>query len=267
MKRLIVNADDFGMTPGINRGIIDCCENGIVTSATLMVNGEAAAEAAAMAARCPQLGVGLHLNLTDGLPASRPAEVTSLLSRDGVFPGVGNIILRLTTGAVDRHELEAEIAAQTIRCRDLGVEPTHIDSHHHVHAHPVVRAALTRVCARLGIDRARGFRLTAHSAKAACIMLAGAIPVASGSSLRTPSRFAGIEEMGKRDIAGVIRNELSKTGDTMEYMCHPGYADATLRRVSSYNDLREVELRAMMSPEVARVVEAAGAELVSFGEL
>ena len=266
MRRLIVNADDFGMTEGINRGIIDCHREGIVTSTTLMVNGAAAAAAAALAAENPRLGVGLHLNITSGPPQLPPRRVCSLLGRDGLFPGKGNMVARLSTGAVDRGELEAEIGAQIAACRSLGVEPTHVDSHHHLHAHPVVGAALARVCPPAGITRARGYRLTPRNPKAMAIRLSAALS-GRGGALATPDRVAGIEEMGKLDMVDMIARELAREGDTLEYMCHPGYVDEALRRASSYSDLRQVELEAMMSADLATAVAGSGVTLISFAEL
>ncbi len=263
MKRLIVNADDFGITRGVNRGIVDCHRRGIVTSTTLMVNGEAAAAAARLAAENPSLGVGLHLNLSSGRPVLPPERVPTLVRRDGGFPGAATMLARLSAGVVERRELEGEIAAQLQACRSLGIEPTHVDSHHHLHAHPVLATALVRVCRREGIDRARGFKFRPGSVKAAAIRLAAFLP----RRLKTPDRLAGIEVMGERDVAAYLEEKLALPGDVLEYMCHPGYVDERLMAVTSYNRLRLVELEALLSPEVRQVIAAAGVELVSFREL
>jgi len=187
------------------------------------------------------------------------------VGRDGCFPGKGNMIMRLTTGAVKKEELEGEIKAQARACRALGIKPTHIDSHHHIHAHPVVASALARVCPSLGIERARGYRVGPGSLKALGIRAAAMLARYGG--LRTPDHFAGIEEMGGHDIAAALERELSRHGGTLEFMCHPGFSDERLRRVSAYNELRQAELDAMISPEVRKVVERAGVELVDFRSL
>jgi predicted glycoside hydrolase/deacetylase ChbG (UPF0249 family) len=262
MKRLIVNADDLGITEGVNRGIIDCYRRGIVTSTTLMVNGEAVAGAAVLAAECPELGVGLHLNLTTGPPSQQPSLVPSLVGRDGCFPGKANMLARLSTGSVRREELEGEIEAQARACRGLDIEPTHLDSHHHIHAHPVVARALVRVCPCLGIERVRWYRAAPSSLKALGIRAVSLLSRPRG--LRMPDRFAGIEEMGGRDMAEALRRELSRRGDTLEFMVHPGYSDQRLRRVSAYSDPRQVELAALLSREAVEAVEESGVRLVSF---
>jgi predicted glycoside hydrolase/deacetylase ChbG (UPF0249 family) len=266
LQRLIINADDFGMTEGINRAVADCHREGVVTSTTMLVNGGAVESARDVAAANPSLGVGLHLNLTTGAPSLPPANVGSLVDGDGLFPGANKALARLSLGLVNREELEREIAAQVEALRSMGLEPTHIDSHHHLHAHPVVGAAVARVCPRLGISKARGFRLRPRNLKAAAVRLAAAL-TRGRDGLKSPDVFAGIEVMGERDVAEYLERALKKSGDSLEYMCHPGYADEQLYRISTYNRLRQVELEALISPELALVIKRAGIELISFRDL
>lgn len=266
MKKLIVNADDFGLTAGVNRAVIDCHRAGVVTSATLMVGARAAADAAALFKDNPDLGVGLHVNLTSGEPLLPPQKVSSLVSGDGRFPGVSAAMIRLTAGLARGAEIEAEIEAQIERCRELGIEPTHVDSHHHVHAHPRVRAILSWVCRRAGIKKARGYRMKVSSPKSLAVRLAAAVPV-GGEPLQTPGRFSGIEEMGSRDMAAALRRELASTRGSLEFMCHPGYADKDLILASSYTDGRQVELETLLSGEFLEAARDAGAEMISFRDL
>ncbi|MHB1390243.1 MAG: carbohydrate deacetylase [Thermoleophilia bacterium] len=265
-KRLIINADDFGLTAGINRAVIECFQRGAVTSTTLMVNAGAARDAAALAATNRGLGVGLHLNLTAGAPTLPPEKVTSLVGANGKFPGLQQMLVRLTLGRARTGELEAEVLAQIERCRELGVEPTHVDSHHHLHAHPRLRGILAWACRRAGIKKARGYRMAMRSPKAAAIRLASLIPV-GGDALLTPNRFSGIEAMGDRDMATALAAELSSTRGVLEFMCHPGHADADLASVSTYSDQRQVELIALLAGEWLAAIESAAAEPISYCEL
>ncbi|MFA6002404.1 MAG: ChbG/HpnK family deacetylase [Thermoleophilia bacterium] len=265
MKNLIVNADDFGLTEGVNRGIIECHKRGAVTSTTLLVNGDAAQSAAAAAAGYPLLGVGLHLNLTSGRPVLAAGKVSSLVDDEGLFPGMPTMVRRLISGRARRDELAAEIRAQIDKCIELGINPTHIDSHHHLHALPRLRSVVCEVCRKAGINRMRGYHMSARSLKAFAVALVARMP--AGKSLRTPDRFSGIEIMGRRDMAEKLKHELAATGDTLEFMCHPGYADESLSRISTYNSLREVELKALMSEDFIRAIEAAGVRPVSFRDL
>ncbi len=266
MKQLIINADDFGLTQGVNRAVIECYQRGVVTSATLMVNGEAAVEAALLAADNPGMGVGLHLNLTSGEPMMPRESVSSLLGSDGRFPGMKQALWRLTAGRCKALELEDEIRAQADRLIKLGIRPTHIDSHHHIHAHPRLRSIIRKVCPRLGIMKMRGYRMSGGGVKAIMIAWAARIP-ASGEPLTTPDRFAGIEAMGGRETAAALRRALSGEGDTLEFMCHPGYADTALEQISSYSKPRETELHNLLSTDLTEAIEESGARKISFAAL
>lgn len=266
MKRLIINADDFGLTAGVNKAIVECYQGGVVTSATLMVNGTAAIEAALIAADNPGLGIGLHLNLTAGPPALPPESVPSLVGRDGGFPGMRQALWRISTGQARAHELEDEIAAQIDRLLKLGIRPTHIDSHHHIHAHPRLRSLIRKVCPRMGITKMRGFNMSARSPKSLAVSLASRLP-SSGKTMSSPDRFSGIDVMGGRDMASALRRELAGSGDALEFMCHPGYADEALTGATSYNKPRQAELLKLLSVEFTAAIQDSGAQKISFRAL
>ena len=265
MKRLIVNADDFGLTSGISRAIIECHDAGAVSSTTLLVNGLAAGEAAALAAGRPSLGVGLHFNLTFGKPVAPAGEVPSLVGADGLFPGVAAALLRLSTGRARARELEIELAAQIGRCLELGFLPTHVDSHHHLHAHPRLRRLIGLIAPRMGIHRIRGYHMRIRGLKGLAIAAGAAFP--AGGSLLSPDRFSGIAVMGTRNMAGWLAAELGARGDVLEFMCHPGHADEQLAAVSSYNSLRQVEFEGLLDEGFARVIRSDGVRLMSYREL
>jgi chitin disaccharide deacetylase len=127
MTKLIINADDFGYSKGVNLGIIEAFQNGVVTSATLMANMPGAEHAAALAKENPGLGVGIHLVLTCGKPICR--DVPSLINDHGEFHRLADLekIARID-------EVERELTSQFERFLSFRIQPTHIDSHHHVHA-------------------------------------------------------------------------------------------------------------------------------------
>ena len=131
MKRLIVNADDFGFNRQITDGIIEAHENGVVTSTTLMVNMSAASYAIEQSRSCPDLSVGLHVNLTLGKPVSEPQDVPSLIQANGNFWDRGTFFRRANLGRLNSTELRREIGAQLQKMIELGLTPTHADSHHH----------------------------------------------------------------------------------------------------------------------------------------
>ncbi|HEU0152066.1 MAG TPA: ChbG/HpnK family deacetylase [Arenimonas sp.] len=151
MKTLIVNADDFGLAPAVNQGILDAHLAGSVTSTTLMVNMPAAAEAAAIAKAHPALGVGLHFNLTLGKPLAGASSVPSLVGPDGNFHERSALARGLFTGRVRREHLVRELDAQHQAYLALGIRPTHVDSHQHVHGFPAVFDAIAALCEAQGI--------------------------------------------------------------------------------------------------------------------
>ncbi|HXJ16101.1 MAG TPA: ChbG/HpnK family deacetylase, partial [Candidatus Polarisedimenticolia bacterium] len=156
MKELIVNADDFGLTRGVNEGIVRASQEGILTSATLMANGPAFEDAVDRARQCPRLGVGCHLALVGGRVVAPREKIPSLADRDGRLPrSIGVLMAKLSTGLVRTKDIEAEFRAQIEKICRAGIEPTHLDTHKHSHAHPLVTSALGRVAREFGIARVR----------------------------------------------------------------------------------------------------------------
>ncbi|HVB28661.1 MAG TPA: ChbG/HpnK family deacetylase, partial [Terriglobia bacterium] len=156
MKKLIVNADDFGLTEGVNRAILDGHRNGIVTSATLMANGEAFDSAVAAASGAPALGVGVHLNLTQGRPVCPAAQVPSIVTSEGSFyPGPGILAWRILTRKVTPRDVEGELRSQIEKVASSGVRITHLDSHKHVHLLPPLFDLVVRLAREYGIGRVR----------------------------------------------------------------------------------------------------------------
>ena len=152
VRRLIVNADDFGRTTSVSEGVIDAFQNKQVSSTTLLVNTPGTEEAVGLAERNPGLGVGLHFNLTEGQPLT---SAKSLIDENGQFWSRRQLLCKLLTRAVSPADITSEFIAQLDRAEDLGITPTHIDSHEHVHMAPAVFAPMVPVLR----DRVRRLRL------------------------------------------------------------------------------------------------------------
>ena len=135
MRRLIINADDFGLTAGVNRGILEAHGHGVVTSATLMATGAAFEDAVAIAHANPALGVGCHIVLTDGTPVSPPKSIPTLIGSDGknFRPSLVDFIQALLRGAIREDDLEREAVAQVQKLQCAGINVTHLDTHKHTH--------------------------------------------------------------------------------------------------------------------------------------
>ncbi len=152
---LVVNGDDFGYSDAINAAIVRCHREGVLTSATLLVNYPAAGAARALAREHPALGVGLHLNLTGGAPVLPPAEVPSLVDRRGRFLPFPAQLRRIGGGRARLAEVERELRAQFEQMLGWGLRPTHVDGHLHVHAYPRVLPIVLRLMAEYGVRALR----------------------------------------------------------------------------------------------------------------
>src|SRR5262249_34648100 len=137
MKHLSVNADALAWTEGVNRGILDAHRNGIVTSTSLLANGSAFDSALAAAKSAPNLGIGVHLNLSDGPSTAPPEAVTSILNDDGEFlGGPETLLLKIARSSIDLHEVEDEWSAQIEKIHEAGINHTNLDAHQHIHRRP-----------------------------------------------------------------------------------------------------------------------------------
>lgn len=243
--RLIVNADDFGVSRAVNLGIIDCFRKGIVTSATIMMNMPQA-EDAVMLAKEHGLPVGLHLVITSGFPISD--DVPSLVGEDGRFRKRKEQLTGYSLKDVER-----EFRSQIEKALMLGLVPTHLDSHHHVHMEPGISDIVGELAKELMIP------VRIHTKDHIPEGLKG-IP----SPERMIASFHG-DNLKPADLEKAIE-AASKYG-TAELMCHPGYLDTFVMENSSYNKERAKELDVLVSDEAREMVKRHGIELISFKDL
>ena len=290
MRRLIVNADDFGFTRGVNAGILRAFERGVLTSATLMANGDAFDEAVAMAKANPRLGVGVHLVAVGGRPVAAPSEIPSLVDADGLLPRtLTDLIKMLARGRVRAEHIEREFAAQVGRVRRAGVAPTHLDSHKHSHTQPLVMTALARVADAFNVRAVRNpfesWRAPLITGKAArarrgvylkqAMMSAAVAPrarafqrIAREHGLRAPDFFCGVRLTGLLDAEAVRRVVEGLRDGTTELMCHPALYDDELEQAATrLKRERQHELEALTDESVRRSVNAQGVRLINYQEL
>lgn len=286
MKQLILNADDFGLTRGVNEGIIRAHRQGILTSATLMATGPAFDDAVARAKAEPGFGVGCHLVLVGGTPLSMPAEIPSLVDASGRLPRtLPEFVAKVTSGSVRSRDIERELRAQIKKIRQAGIEPSHLDTHKHTHAHPVVMNALGRVARDLGITRVRkpaedlaaswqtqstGARSWSSLASAAAVR---AIAPWFGSlarkyGLRTPGHFLGLAMTGRLSARALSQLIETLPDGSTEIMLHPGICDADLAATGSrLQQQRQLEMESLLAPEVRHAVQRNGIRLITYRDL
>jgi len=287
VKNLIVNADDFGWTEGVNRWILEAFRHGIVTSTSLMANGEAFANAIELARTAPDLGVGVHLNLSDGASVAQPAKVKSLLNDAGRFAGgPKSLLLKRASGGLLLEEVEREWDAQIQKVRGAGIEPTHLDGHKHVHMLPGLFEVALKLAKRHGIGAVR-VALEASSLRtalasganhrASVVMKQGvearglkllardAREQATRAGIATADYFCGIAQTGMLTREGVERLLKSLPEGTTELMCHPGYVDEELRRTGTrLLESRQTELQIMTDAGIRKLVATRGIRLISY---
>ena len=287
MKRLVVNADDLGLTEGVNRGILEAHRRGILTSATLLANGAAFASGLALAREAPKLGVGVHLNLSDGRPVCDPSAVPSLVNQGGrFFGGPAVLARRILLGRVRFAEVERELGAQIEKVRNAGVQITHLDGHKHVHMLPGVFPIVVELARACGIGGVRaaveqpvalGAMLRRHPGAATAIVKQSLRARALGwlamdahkqlwqAGLACPMYFFGITQTGFLDAAELEAILWNLPEGSSELMCHPGYADGALREAPTRLVAeREQELVALTRPETRKRVAALGIELINY---
>jgi predicted glycoside hydrolase/deacetylase ChbG (UPF0249 family) len=247
-KRLIVNADDFGFSPGANRGTLEAHRRGIVTSASLSVNFPAAAEAAALAQDAAGLGIGLHLTFTGGPPVSPPDRLTTLLDFQGRLPGAPE---SLEAGRPE--ELMAEARAQLRRFRELmGREPTHLDTRHHAHRRPAVLETLLTLAWETGLPVRNVSRDVHERLRRENVRTTDHVTAefhGDGATLDALVTFLGGLPLG-----------------TTELMCRPSLGDEQAA-ADAPPVPRGGALDALTHREARQIVQAAGVRLIHFGEL
>ena len=277
-RLLVINADDLGFAPGVNRGIVEAHEAGTLSSASMMVNTPAFGEAAALVReRVPTLGVGLHLNLLAG----RPLAVVPTLAdpRSGEFYSFGELARRAMIGRVSASDVRRECDAQLAALAAEGISITHLDSHRHTHALPGVLPAV------LASARAAGVRVVRRpldepttsdpAASAKMLVLHGAWRVAMRGVaaddrvlLSCSPNFRGIALQGAPDVERRLLALLDRLpAGATEIMMHPGYDDAVLAEQDPYRHEREREVAALCSAAVRERISRGDLRLVHFGEL
>jgi predicted glycoside hydrolase/deacetylase ChbG (UPF0249 family) len=245
-RRLIVNADDFGLTPGVSAGILAAHRHGIVSSTTLLATAAIDAEQLA-ALRDGGLGVGLHVNLTLGRPLSRSR---SLVDVDGRFVRDANHAAARATA----RDVEREVTAQIEKFASLmHREPTHLDTHHHVGLLSPVGQVMLDAARRLGV----AVRSQNEAARARALT----------AGLRTPDHFFGESGPGPYwSLACTLAHLRALPPGVSEFMAHPGWCDDALS-YSRYGRQRETEMIGLGTAAARAAVASLGITLCHFGEL
>lgn len=276
MACLIINADDFGLTPGVNRSVTELHEARALTSATLMATSNFFDEAVRLAHANPSLEVGCHVVLVDGVPALPPAQISSLVTASGQFRDkLGRFAADLFMGSLRAEEIEAEATAQIRRVQDAGLRVSHIDTHKHTHLFPRVLRPLLRAAQACGVPAIRNpfepdwaLRVTPSAGRLRRLAVVALdsqrrtfLQLVREAGLVTTSGTIGVLATGTLDVTTTLKRLLAAVpaGDsTWELVCHPGYPDEHLDRVRT-------RLRASRGLEHTALLEAIPCSGVALG--
>ena len=260
MKRLIVNADDLGISERRNAGILEAHRRGIVTSASLMANGPAFADAVTMLRTAPELDVGLHLNLSEGTPIAEGHS--TLVGADGRLLGKSGA--RSSAGRFDSAEVEREISEQLAVLASAGIKVTHLDGHHHLHLYGDVARAVSRAKVRWvrmpidtlippGFSDADRLRVVEEYRTLGL----AARPRFQDAGLRMTDHFGGAALSGHLTAETLLQALGALKDGLTELMVHPGRAEAS-------DPARQRELEALTDPRVAAWLEDHSVQLTQF---
>jgi len=284
--RLILNADDFGLTPGINRAIGELNSAGVLTSATLMANGPAFDDAVSVARAHPTLGVGCHIVLTDGIPLAPLEHIPGLLGPDGksLRPSLIDFIQALLRGKISPAEIELEALFQIHKLQAAGIKITHLDTHKHTHLFPAVTRRLLALAESNGIPAIRNPFEPSWSlaldhgspTRRLAINLIGRLRPRFEAALQlhqnriaTTSGTVAISATGQLDAATLTQllAALPPEG-TYELCCHPGYNDSDLDRIATrLRTHRDTEREALLTCIPITLTQPNSPRLIQYDDL
>lgn len=285
MRRLIVNADDFGLTSGVNRAILEGNKSGIVTSATLMANAKATDAAIDFATAQPSLKTGCHVVLIDGVPLT--ANLPSLTENSARFrTSLKQFAVAAIRGQIAAEEIQREVEAQIRKIQSNGITLTHLDSHKHTHMFPLILRPVLRAAKACGIRAIRnpfeplrcwparmvldtpGLWLRSAGVMAFQTFAAAFCRALKEEGIVSTDGTVGIAVTGLLDQQRLLRILEALPEGTWELVCHPGYLDSDLQVAGTrLTRSREIELSALTSAETKSAIAAHQIELISYADL
>jgi hopanoid biosynthesis associated protein HpnK len=280
-RKIIINADDFGLCEGVNKAVVKAHNDGVLTSATIMTNMPAAEEAIRLAKSMPGLGVGVHLNLTEGFPLTKDTCINCLTDSDGKFTlGPDGLLLRSLLSKKVRNAVKLELQAQIQWFFDKGLKPTHLDSHKHIHCIPPIFKIVVDLAARFAIPAVRWplgrqkfsyLHLPKPDMKSLfrsrLINFLARINRFQNSKFFKTDQFFGTAYTGRISTSFFQAVSLYNSAKVAEIMTHPGYIEGLDGAQTRLLKQREDELNALCDEKTRLYFEKAKIELVHYGQL
>jgi len=276
--KLIVHADDFGLSEKTNEGIERAHRSGIVTSTSLMATGAAFESAIRVSRSTPTLDIGIHLTLTEEEPLSKRNSIATLLDNDEKFYDHAiTFIKRYMAGKISLDEVRQEMDAQICKVLDYGVKVSHLDSHQHIHMLPGIRKVVGELAGKYSISAIRypreslmPYMLLEKGGLARLVQLLGLntfCAIARTPDIRQPDHFFGFFYGGglTKDRLWRLLHQRCSAG-TCEIMCHPGVYDEACR-YNHWDYHWQEELDALTDQEIRGYLDSSDIELISYADL
>ena len=259
VKYLRVTADDFGLTKGVTDGIIKCHKDGILTHTSIMCNSIDFERAIDICKGIPTLNIGVHLNLTYGMPLIQNAN--SLINKYQSFYDLKNFVIKYIMGKISKEQIYKEWSAQISKVLNLGIKITHLDSHHHIHMLPGVNKIIKECARNFSVPyirntsemlsfKEKGMKINLKK----LIFLFLSIINSEGSK---SYEFKGLYMHGKKNFKTLLMNLINNLNfGVTELMVHPGFPDSQLADQDSYVNERLIELNALCSKEIIELIDS-----------
>lgn len=275
MHKIIINADDFGITPGVNKAIRELADAGIVTSTTAMMNMPFHEEISSLKGK---IGIGVHFNLTVGKPVLDSRKVLTLIDDEGIFYSIERLLKKMKKKLLSGDDVEAEFDAQVARLTTLGIKSDHIDSHESLIKYPFFMRIMKSVAKRYGILGVRSYsprkfdysRLLSLRKTMISLYLALQKRRWEYDGFSTTYKYDSLLKFGLDHVSAIatLRDIFSGLPNgVMEFGVHPGYCDNHTIHLGEYVLEREVETKALLSEQFKAILEESGAELISFKDI
>ena len=278
MKKLIVTADDFGLTQSINEGILMASREGIVTNINLIPTGGAANDAIALIKynKIPEIGV--HLALTETRPVTSIRLISSLIDGSGSFPGSRIAFLgKLFSGHIDMEHVKVELKSQMDKAAHSGARITNLSSHEHLHMIPEIFRVITGLAKEYGVRYVRVLKKEAIVApfsmnkvfRSAVVdyFRPGMEKLLKRSALSTADNFLGFLDSGAMGESVLLRMLKDIKEGVTELVAHPGFLDPEVLHHYRFHINCEEELYALTGPKIKRAVADNGIKLCKYGDL
>lgn len=274
-KKVIINADDFGITRGVNKAIADLSAAKVISSTTVMANMDDYSEVVALP---KHIGVGIHFNLTVGRPAADPGSVSSLIGKDGSFFCLNELLQRVRQGKILVREVEAELRAQVQRILDLGIVPDHFDSHQSLLKHPFFVNSIKKIGIDANIRAVRTYvqrqfdyrRLLRPRSTMISIFLAWQKRKWRSDGFSVADRQDSLLCLGLTSGQAIQRLEKIFSAlpvGILELAVHPGYDTEKNKALGAYVHEREVEAQVLASDAFKKIVQKSGVQLIRFSDI